>query len=510
MMTIIDSERAIMAYMGTFSETLRSARSVMERGGFREAFTRIVDVPVSRPDELFEKIALMADAGIALRDSSILEYGLYLLEHHARDILAVPAFTALHWFNVANLRANILAVTESEGASRCWYERRQTAPARKAYKEAASACGEDDELKCRILTAHGRLLVGLGRDWEAFELFHEATLAIPDDEEALFGRTETLAALAGTAPALEEDLLREARNELRTLLENSEAPGRDTAAEELLKEIEMRVVGVDDAIIYPKNTVITDTEREHSLVMFSLKNRLYLTPCVFCRKCDRSVGDAAAPGAQHARVGGKRHDVYRRTAMIIGRLTERYRALRTAFIDHYLKTPVPDGSDHQPHTPEVEGWRPVQPATAAFVTALAGAGPLLEGMAACVALSLGRDITGPVRVDHIFGTPLVPGASLCGASNPALHAFWDLWADGEEGLIKGANLINLFGMSLASREVEELMLDEERLSEEALGLIGWIRDLIAYLIRMSDRDARGNIGNPPLWPLQPFVLPRHK
>ncbi len=416
-----------MACMGVFSEALKSARSVMDRGGFREAFTRIVDVPVGRPDELFEKIALMADAGIALRDSSILEYGLYLLEHHARDILAVPAFTALHWFNVANLRANILAVSESEGGARCWYERRQTAPARKAYAEAAASCGDDKDLKCRILAAHGRLLVGLGRDWEAFGLFHEAAHAVPDDEEALFGRAETLAALAGTAPALEKDLLREAGAALHDLLERSEAPGRDSAAEDLLKNIGSRIGDENEEIDYPKNTVITDSEREHSMVMFALKNRLYLTPCVSCRKCDRAVGDAAAPGAQHAKVGGKKPDVYRRTAVIIGRLTERYRALRTALVDHYYETPVPDGSDHQPHTPEVEGWRPVPPATAAFVTALAGCGPLLEGMAACVALSLGRDITGPVRADHIFGTPSVPGASLSGSANPALHAFWDLW-----------------------------------------------------------------------------------
>ncbi len=76
--------------------------------------------------------------------------------------------------------------------------------------------------------------------------------------------------------------------------------------------------------------------------------------------------------------------------------------------------------------------------------------------------------------------------------------------------MKGAGLIKLFGTSLASKEVEELMINSDKLTSEALGLIGWIRDLIAYLIRMADRDAKGDIGDPPLWPLQPFVLPRHK
>ena len=168
--------------MSTFSKALDAARDVMDRGGFREAFTRVVDIPVSRPDELFSKIALMADAGIALRDGSILEYGLYLLEHHSADILVVPSFAPFLWLNIANLRANLLAVREAEGGHRCWYERKQTAPAREAYVKAYDSAGDDEALKARILTAHARLLMGLGRDWEAFGLFHKAAELDPDDE----------------------------------------------------------------------------------------------------------------------------------------------------------------------------------------------------------------------------------------------------------------------------------------------------------------------------------------
>ena len=71
----------------------------------------------------------------------------------------------------------------------------------------------------------------------------------------------------------------------------------------------------------------------------------------------------------------------------------------------------------------------------------------------------------------------------------------------------GAELPGLFNSSLSSVEVEELSLDPERLTEKSLGLLGWLRNLIGYLIRMADRDARGEIDDPPLWPLQPFILP---
>lgn len=132
---------------------------------------------------------------------------------------------------------------------------------------------------------------------------------------------------------------------------------------------------------------------------------------------------------------------------------------------------------------------------------------MLEGMAACVAVFLGRETTGPVRIDHILGSAKAPGAGLQGERNPALHGFWDLWADGMDGMVNGAELPDLFSRSLSSSEVDRLSLDAEELTEKVLGLLGWFRNLIGYLIRMADRDARGEIEDPPLWPLQPFVLP---
>jgi tetratricopeptide (TPR) repeat protein len=488
---------------------MQTARGVMDKGLFRDAFKQIVDVPVSRPDELFAKIALMADSGVALRDASILEYGLYLLEHHSQDILAVPSFAPFLWVNIANLRANLLSLKEAEGGRRCWYERKSSAPAREAYQKALDKCGDNSALKARILTAYARLLVGLGRDWEAFGLFHEATVLDPQDLEARYGRSETLAGLAGTAPALEKDLLREVHLHLVEIGEADEGPGRDDAADNLITGIEERLGpgSTDVDLDFPKNTVVTDTEREHTMVTYALKHRLYLTPCAACRSCDRSVGDAAALGALHAIVGRKGSGLYRKTAVLTGRLTERYRALRTALIEHRRQADVPDGSDHQPHFPEVDGWRPIHPSTASLLSTLAGTGAILEGMASCVALMLGRETKGPVRIEHILGSPGAPGASLRDVRNPALHGFWDLWADGVQGMTLGYDLPGLFGSALSTAAVEELSLDDGLLTEKTLGLLAWLRDLLAYLIRMADRDARGEVDDPPLWPLQPFILP---
>lgn len=482
----------------------------MERGAFRDAFARIADVAVSRPDELFLKVALMTDTGIALRDGAMLEYGLYLLEHHTQDVIDVPSLAPFLWLNIANLRCNLLAVREAEGGPRCWYERKQTAPAREAYRKAYESAGSDEALKSRILTAHALLLRGLGRDWEAFGLFHNALLLDEEDEEARLGRAETLAALAGTAPALEIDLLRESTEELDRLLTEEEGPGINESVVEL-RDRNSRRLGEDSVQRpdYPKHTVITNNEREHTMVMFSLKNQLYLTPCNRCHRCDRAVGDAAALGAHHALLGGRRSGRYRKMAILTGRLTERYRAIRAVLIDHHRDAELPDGADHQPHFPEVEGWEPLRPSAASLTGLLAGTPALMEGMAACVAAYLGREQRGSVRSEYIFGTPAAPGSALKDVANPALHGFWDLWADGMDGLVDGAELPELFGTGISAEEVTDLSLDSEELTRRATGFCAWLRDLIGYLIRMADRDARGETGDPDLWPLQPFLLPNN-
>lgn len=494
--------------MSTFAETLGKARDLLDRGSFQDAFNCIVDVKVSRPDQLFEKIALMADAGVALRDLKILKYGRYLMEHHSRDILAVPAYAPFHWFNLGSLQCNILALWEYEEGYRHWYDRRLTVPARAAYEKAAASIVSDSLFKSRIFSAHGRLLVGLGRDREAFELFHKATGLDPGNDDAELGRLETLAALAGTAPALERDLLMEAGGRLALLGKSNDSLRWSGGIHEVKAQIAERL-GTSEVNepSYPQGTVTIDSDRGHKMVMFNLQHRLYLSPCAVCRKCDRAIGDAAVIGANHAMVGGKIADRYRRMALLVGRLTERYRALRAALFNHYHAVDVPDGSGYQPHLPAVEGWRPLHTAAAALISTLSGAGALMEGIAACAALYLEREVPPPVRMEHILGTPASPSPALKEVKNPALHAFWDLWADGVEGLVPGIDLVRKFGDSLSSPQVENLSRNNDLLTECAMSFIEWSGKLIFYLVRMADRDARGDTENPPLWPLSPFMLP---
>ena len=502
--------QAIMNRVSNFSETLTAAQGLIARGSFREAFAKVVDIPINRPDELFSKIALMADSGIALRDPSILEYGLYLMEHHSQDILAIPSYSPYLWLNIANLRTNLLSVRESEGDKRCWYEREMTAPAREAYVRAFEKAEGSKTLRTRILNAHARLLLGLGRDWEAFGLFHMATRLDSNNQESKLGRAEALIALAGTAPALETELLKEACENLKSIDYSRDDSNLSESIQSLESQLDGRLDGdaKETEFTYPKNTILTNSDQEHSMIMFSLNNRLYLTPCASCRRCDRAVGDAATIGAHHALVGGKAAGRYGKIAILTGRLTERYRALRAALINHVRKTELQDGSEFQPHCPELNDWQPVRASTTALIMALAGSPAILEGMACCVAFFLDRDFIGPSSIRQILGSSSAPGAGLVNEKNPALHGFWDLWVDGMEGFINGAELPELLNQSFASPELEKLSLDSEELTTKALGLLSWFRDLIGYLIRMADRAARGEIEDPPLWPLQAFVLPR--
>ncbi len=481
---------------------------MLDRGGFKDAFSRIANVKASRPDQLFDKIALIADAGIALRNIKILEYGLYLLEHNARDTLAVPACAPYHWFNLGNLQVNILSLLEYEGSSRCWYDRPLTVKSREAYKKAANSVVDDNHFKSQILTAHGRLLYGLGRDREAFDLFHKATLLNPDEDEAELGRIESLAAISGTAPALEENLLKEAGGRLISLEKRSESHKWNSNIKEL-KELISERLGTSDIEEpdYPRNTIDIDSEKGYTMVMYNLKHHLYLSPCAGCLKCDRAIGDAAVIGARHAVFGGKVADRYRRMAILIGRLTERHRALRAALFDHHQKIEVPDGADYQPHIPAVDSWKPIPAATVSLLSILSGLRAVMEGMAACAGLYLDREIKSPLKMNDILGTPTSPNTDLYKLKNPAFHAFWDLWADGEEDLIPGVNLIREFGDNLSSRNAESLSLNHDDLTVQAMSLTEWSGKLIFYLIRIADRDARGDTEDPSAWPLRPFVIP---
>lgn len=499
--------------MSEFDQALEEARGILNRGAFQDAFDRIVDVPVNRPEELFAKIHVMTDAGIALLDVSILEYGLYLLEHHAREILDVPSFSVYYWLNLGNLRCTLLALREAGGEKRCYYRRSETVPVRKAYMKALECAGDNSELKARILCAHARLLTGLGRDWEAFGMFHKASLLSPLDAEALLGRAETLAAVAGTAPALEDDLCREALEILDDLLASEAKLPRSESARLLAGQLRERLGENCGPPDYPRGTVFSGSDREHEMIMFSLKHHLFLSPYAVCVKCDRAVGDAAALGLRHASLGTLSGGRYRKMAVLTGRITERYRVLRAALIDHHLGTPLADGADFQPHFPEVEGWEPLPAASSAFAAALAGTPALIEGMAACIEAYLGRDGRdghdgrGSGRMESLMGTPDAPGAALLSAENPALHAFWDVWADGMEGLVEGVPLMSLFSGSLSSDVVTRMSLDAAMLTSQGTALLGWLRNLTGYLIRMADRDGRGDISDAPLWPLQPVILP---
>jgi hypothetical protein len=306
---------------------------------------------------------------------------------------------------------------------------------------------------------------------------------------------------------MEADLLREARDDLRAVERDEEGPGYDESAESLSKEIDDRlgVEGRETEATYPKNTVVTRTDREHHQVMFALEGRLFLTPCSYCRRCDRAVGDMGTLGPVHAVVGEGPPGRYRRMAAIYGRLVERYRVLRRLVADHDRGGKI----EEEPAAhPALRDWKPSSPVTVTAMTALAGAGTLLEGMASYISVYLGRDPQGPVSLESILGAADYPRDEVAARHNPGLHAFWDLWHDGRDGLVAGASLPSLLASGLALPEVENLLDDPERFTTEAIGALGWYRSLLGYLVRLTDREARGQTEDPPSWPLQPFVYPR--
>ena len=223
-----------------------------------------------------------------------------------------------------------------------------------------------------------------------------------------------------------------------------------------------------------------------------------------CQRCDRAIGDTEVLGAKHAMIGGAIADSYRHTARLIGRLSERHRALRMALIDYLREKINTDSEEVRHHLPDLEGWEPASSTASTLINALAGSHTMLEGLSTCIAFHLGQEIVYPLNMESLLGTPRHPG-TVQKTKNPAVHGFWDLWADGMEGV--KVPVIKELSASMSSKTAEYLLSDRKALMDAAMAWTSWLGLLIAQLVRMADRDARGDSSPPPLWPLQPFRIP---
>ena len=63
--------------------------------------------------------------------------------------------------------------------------------------------------QARVLKAHARFILGLGRDWEAFALLNRAMELDPGNNRVILERIEVLTSLVGCTPSLEKELLSE-------------------------------------------------------------------------------------------------------------------------------------------------------------------------------------------------------------------------------------------------------------------------------------------------------------
>ena len=390
--------------------------------------------------------------------------------------------------------------------TRPWYLRNQTLPVREAYRNAAESAESNPRIKSLAHGAHGRLLAGLGRDKEAFGHFLESIKLDADNIDSKLGRVEMLTALAGTAPHLNTILLTEAWDRLDELERHHAHSGVNM--DEIKEKLSARFTRTNfEKPEYPTNSIDVVDESQLQMVAQAYKYGLYMTPCAACRQCDHSLGDVENLGVNHAVFSRDGNDLYRRIVVLVGRLGERQLALRSLLINYMQNVEKHITEQLHSHLPELSEWKSAKPAATALIAALAGSHVMLEGMAAAVALLLRLDVPSPTAVERVLGTPQIPHDALRSSNNPALHGFWDLWADGMEGIYPGVPKVLKLWQSLHSEESETFSRNDEALTEAARDFVLWQGMLIAQLIRIVDREANGELEPPPLWPLQAFELP---
>ena len=143
----------------------------------------------------------------------------------------------------------------------------------------------------------------------------------------------------------------------------------------------------------------------------------------------------------------------------------------------------------------LEDWEPLSPVSMNLVTALIATPQFFDGMATCLSLLTGghdKDVTLEKVMKMIEGE----------TGNPALHAFWDIWQDGQDGIIDGAELPRLMAGGILSEECEKLCLNPGELSRKTINFMQ-CEAQVSYriiFIRIYDWEAMGDKTLPALWP----------
>jgi tetratricopeptide (TPR) repeat protein len=273
------------------------ASQKINEGHFDEALVLARKIQGLGPNCLVSYIVsrLLIDIGSSMRNVSLIEEGLQVLQKDFEEIGKHPEFVPTANYNLANAYMTIFEEERAKNPRLVLFNKTKLDDARRYYKRAINSEPKDKTLLAQIFVNLGNCFDDLGRVIDALECYDQALTLKPDLGMASGNKGMALLNYAALCGEHQGTFTLEAYTLLTTALKQGVYPEAASSFLQYIKlmEKEYPKLPLQNPLGYPGYKIKARSTFEKFLTDFCLQNKLYLNICFFCKKCDATIGDTA-------------------------------------------------------------------------------------------------------------------------------------------------------------------------------------------------------------------------
>ncbi|MBB6480790.1 LA2681 family HEPN domain-containing protein [Spirochaeta isovalerica] len=494
----------------TFREKLGKAHELTAAGKYREALALIIDEEVSSVRELFNKIAILIDAGFALRDEKVLRYGIYLFEEHHSEIIVLVDYRALVYYNLANQYANMATLKSFDNDYYSSFSRSELQKAKHYYYLALESEKIGPDLKRDIYIGLANCFRTLGRFEEALENYN-ATLAVdPSSITALDNKTELMIGLSSLYRDRRDEILKESWDLIGTVMDREDAVMRKDVFDKSRTRIQKlinRKAYLEEEQELPNWTLESSSDLEHFYITWCVKNKLYLNLCNFCRKCDYAAGDYAVIRKEDISIAREDRGRFLRLSSAYNQLKAEYVGARFLLIMSRYDDFDIDFVNTMAPMIEIPGKEPLDIKESLLDQSFLSLWRIWDGIAAFLNIYAGLNIQGHIRIRDIWHRDGDVKKEIIEKKDLLLNAVYDIYCDMYQGRFEKLPL--LFEILSGNRNIISKAGSVEDLDREALTieLFQVVRHVLMILMQMLDSEENDDSEFRINFPLYSFEIP---
>lgn len=494
----------------TFREKLKKAQELSQAGKYREALSLIIDEEVSSVRELFNKIAILIDAGFALRDERVLRYGIYLFEEHHKEIIVLIDYRALVFYNLANQYANMATLKSFDNDYYNSFSRSELQKAKEYYHLALQSERIEEDLKRDIHISLANCYRTLGRFEEALEHYNAALAVDPHSIAALDNKTELMIGLSSLYRDKRDEILKESWDLIQRGLEDDGSLERkenfQKSQERIRKAIAVESY-LEEEQELPNWTLESTSDFEHFYITWCIKKKIYLNICNFCRKCDYAAGDNGVIRKQDISIGREDRGRYVNLAAMYNRLKSDFVGARFLFILSQYEDLDLNFVNVMAPMIEIPGMENLNIRTSLMEQSFLSLWRIWDGIASFLNVYMSLGLSGFITMRDLWYRDGDVKKEIIEKKDLLLNAVYDIYCDMYQG--KFEKLPILFEILSGKRNIISTNRIHEDLDREArtLELFQVVRHVLMILMQMLDSEENDDSEFRINFPLYSFEIP---